>query len=85
MVTAFRFKYYFCPLTIIKHGPIISTQIFPRGISSASLDGNLPYFIFDRFVHWQVSPIFTYFWTVFLMIGNYKCWKIISSILSIPV
>ena len=45
--------------------PIRYTQILFRGISSASLDGNLPYFIFDRFARWQVSQLLTYFWKVF--------------------
>ena len=44
--------------------PIRYTQILFRGISSASLDGDLPYFIFDSFARWQVSQLITYFWKV---------------------
>ena len=34
---------------------IISTQSLLHGISSASLAGNLSYFLFDCFIHWQMS------------------------------
>ena len=55
IVTAFRFKFYFFTFIIMTQGPIISTHSLFHVISSASLDGNLPYFIFDCFVRWQVS------------------------------
>ena len=56
-----------------------------HGISSASLAGNLPYFLFDHFVHWKVPQLVTYFRMAYLMPGQYKCWWIIASVLSINV
>ena len=49
-VTAFKLKLSFLPFRHITLGTIISTQSLFHGISSASLAGNLPYFLFDRFV-----------------------------------
>ena len=66
------------------HGRIRSTDIFLRGISSASLAGNLSYFIFNHFVRWQVSQLVTSFWTSVIIPGQYKCCQIIASVLSIP-
>ena len=50
MVTAFRFEFYLCPFLLITYGPIIYTQSSLHGITSDSLAGNLPYFLFERFV-----------------------------------
>ena len=38
-------------------GPIIYTHSLFRGIFSASISGNLLYFLFERFSHWQVSQL----------------------------
>ena len=85
IVMNFRFKFYFCSFILVNKGPIRSTQSLFHGISSASFAGNLPYFLFGRFLRWQVSQLVTYFWTSFLIPGQYKCWWIIASIISIPV
>ena len=47
---------------------IISTHSLLHGIYPANLAGNLPYFLFDRFVCWQVSQFLPYF--VLLLL----CW-----------
>ena len=83
LVTAFIFIFYFCLFLCMAWGPIISTQSLFRGISSASLAGNLPYFIFDNFVNWRVSQFLTYFQTESIMMCQYKIWKIIASFISI--
>ena len=49
-VTAFKLKFSLLPFHHITLGTIISTQSLFHGISSASLDGNLPYSLFDFFV-----------------------------------
>ena len=70
MVTAFRFKIYLLTFFITTWGPIRSTQSLFRDISSAYLAVNLLYFIFDRFLHWQVSQLVTSFQADFLMSGQ---------------
>ena len=74
MVMAFRFKFYFCPFIIMTYGPMIYTHILLHGISSSSLASNLPYFVFEHFVHWKVSQLVNSFRTDFLMMVQYKCW-----------
>ena len=54
MVMGFIYKISFFTFIIMIQGPIRSTQTLFHGIYSASLADNLPYFIFDRFVRWQV-------------------------------
>ena len=83
IVTAFIFIFYFHTFLRMMLGPIISTQSLFHSISSASLAGNLPYFIFDCFLHWQVSLLLTYLWMEYMIPGQHTCWKIIASILSI--
>ena len=61
--------------------PIRSTQILFRGISSNSLAGNLPYFLFDFFLRWKVLQLVNYFRTASLMPGLYKFWWIVASIM----
>ena len=71
MVMDFIFKFYFCPFLNLTKGPIRSTQIFFRGILSASLAGNLLYCIFYRFIRLQVSKLVTSFRTTFIMPGQF--------------
>ena len=42
----------------------IYTYLF-HSISSANLASNLPYFLLDNFVRWQVSQLVTSFWKGF--------------------
>ena len=56
-VTDFWYKFSFCPLLHTTWVPIISTHSLFHGIYSCFLAGNLPYFIFDRFVRWKVSQL----------------------------
>ena len=84
LVTAFIFIFYFCPFLCMVWRPIISTQSLFRGISSASLAGNLPYFIFYCHIRWQVSPLVISFRKASRMPGQYKYWQIIASGLSVP-
>ena len=83
MVTAFRSKFYFFPYLLMTYGPTIYTHCLFHDIYSASLAGNLPYFIFDNFVNWRVSQFLTYFQTESIMMCQYKIWKIIASFISI--
>ena len=83
IVTDFKFRFYFCLFLHITQGPIVSTQSLFHGIYSASLSGNLSYFIFYPFLHWQVSKLVTSFWTEFIMTCKYRCWRVITSILYI--
>ena len=83
VVMTFRCKLYFFTFLCTTYGPIRYTHSLFLSISSASLDGHIPYFIFDRFVYWQVSQLFT-FWREYLMPVHYKCWQIVASVISIP-
>ena len=69
MITDFRFRFYFCLFLCIKWYQIISTNSLFHGIFSDYLTGNLPYFIFDSFLCWQVSQLVTSFRTASLMPG----------------
>ena len=81
---AFRYKFYFFLFLHMTYGCIISTQSLFHDISSANLDGNLPYLLFDSFVRWKVSQLVTSLRMSYLILGQYKCLKIIVSVLSIP-
>ena len=70
MVTAFIFVFSFCLFLFIKWDLIRSTNSLFHGIFSGYLTGNLPYYIFDRFVCWQVSQLGTSFRTAYLMPGQ---------------
>ena len=59
IVTDFRFNFSLCHFLLVTWGAIISKQMLFHGIYSDSLAGNLSYFIFERFVRWQVSKLFT--------------------------
>ena len=74
LVTAFSFKFYVCTFLLMTCGAIISTQSFLCGVSSDYLADNLPYLIFDRFLHWQVLQLVTSFWMASLMPGRYTFW-----------
>ena len=65
--------------------PMRYTQSLFHGIYSDSLAGNLPYFLFDCFLHCQVSQLIPSFRTESLMSGQYKYWQIIAYILHIHV
>ena len=57
IIPNFRCKFYFCIFLPIIWDNIRSTNSLFHGISSANLAGNLPYFLFDNFVRWQVSQL----------------------------
>ena len=82
--TALKYIFYLCSFLLIMYAPIGSTQILLHDISLANLFGNLPHFLFDFFLCWQVSQLVTYFRTVYLIPGQYKCWQVVAFILSIP-
>ena len=67
MVTAFRCKFYFCPFLLMTQGLIIFTHSLFHGIFSDNLADNLPYFLFDCFVHLQVLRLVTSLRTEFIM------------------
>ena len=83
MVMAMISKFSFCHFLLVTEGSIRYTQSLFRVISSASLSINLPYFILERFVRWKVSQLVISFWKEFLILGQYKCWQIMASVLSI--
>ena len=68
ILTDFICNFYFLPLHRMTQSPIRYTHILFHGISSANWAGNLPYFLFDRFVRWQVSQSVTSFRTAYLML-----------------
>ena len=73
IVTDFICKFSFLNFLRMMQGPIISTQSLFRSIYSDILAGNLPYFLFDRFVHCQVVQLLTSLRTESMMLGQYKC------------
>ena len=67
----------------ILQGPMRSKNSLFHGVSSTNLAGNLPY-VFDLFLCWHVSHPVNYLWMDFIRPGKYKCWQIITSVLSSP-
>ena len=82
LVTTFRFNFYLFPFILIRYISIRSTHILFHGIFSASLAGNLSYYLFYNFVHLQVSQLLPSFRMAFLITGQYYSWQIITSVLS---
>ena len=68
----------------ILYRPMRSTHSLFHGVSFTILSGILPYFSVDYFVCWHVSHPVTYFCMASLIIGQYKFWRIITSVQSSP-
>ena len=63
---------------------MISTHGLFHGIYSANLAGNSPYLFVDCIVRWNTSHFVASFRAIFLIPGQYKFWRIISSVISNP-
>ena len=64
IVNNFRIRNYF-PFLCTFYKIMISKHSSFHGVSSVSLEGNLPFFFIDYFLLWYVSQLVTSFWTVF--------------------
>ena len=84
IATDFIFKFYFYSFLFVRWEPIRSPHSLLYGYFSASLARNLPCFLFDHFVHRQVSQLVDSFQTASIILGQYKCCQRIDSVLSIP-
>ena len=80
IVTYFKIKDSLPFLRILK-GPMRYTHSLFH-IFSASFAGNIPYFLFDRFVRWHVAQNVTSLWTAYFKPFQYKYWQIIASVRS---
>ena len=78
--TGFKIKYYIPFLHILRG--LWYLHIFYSTEFILLYYNVIYHIVFDRFVRWHTSHSVTYFRTVFLMSGQYKCWRIITSVLS---